>query len=98
MTNKLTTAQVESHLAAMTDWSCRGDLIERTFVFRDFVIAMHFANHIALEAERSQHHPDMLIKYNRVTLGYSTHDAGGLTEKDFAAAAFADATNSLLIR
>jgi len=46
---------------------------------------------MAIEAERTQHHPDILVKYNKVTLGYSTHDAGGLTVKDFDGAIAADA-------
>lgn len=71
-------------------WSCTGALIERTFDFVDFNAAMRFVNRVAEEAERTQHHPDILIKYNRVTLGFSTHDAGGLTEKDFSAALAAD--------
>ena len=51
---------------------------------------MRFVNLMAIEAERAQHHPDILVKYNKVTLGYSTHDAGGLTVKDFDGAIAAD--------
>ena len=65
-------------------------MIERTFVFRDFVASMKFVNQVAAEAERTQHHPDIKILYSKVTLGFSTHDAGGITDKDFAGAAFAD--------
>lgn len=71
-------------------WSRSGDLIERTFAFPDFIASMRFVNLMAIEAERTQHHPDILVKYNKVTLGFSTHDAGGLTFKDFDGAIAAD--------
>ncbi len=80
-------------MSAVPHWSRTGDLIERTFTFGDFLASMRFVNRVAVEAERTQHHPDILVKYNRVTLGYSTHDAGGLTEKDFGAALAADAAS-----
>jgi len=51
---------------------------------------MRFVNRVAEEAERSQHHPDIHVLYNRVRLGYSTHDAGGLSERDFTAAVAVD--------
>ena len=51
---------------------------------------MRFVNRLAEEAERSQHHPDIHVLYNRVRLGYSTHDAGGLSERDFTAAVAVD--------
>ncbi len=90
MAEKLSAAHLHTHLAMAPHWVHRGDLIERTFRFADFVASMQFVNALAGEAERTQHHPDLLIKYNRVTVGYSTHDADGLTEKDFAGARAAD--------
>ena len=78
-------------MSCVPHWSRTGDLIERTFAFPDFNASMRFVNQMAIEAERTQHHPDILVKYNKVTLGYSTHDAGGLTVKDFEGAAAADA-------
>ena len=57
--------------------------ISRTLTFRDFVAAMSFVNKVAEVAEREQHHPDIDIRYNRVKLALTTHDAGGrVTEKD----------------
>lgn len=91
MTAKLTELEVTHALGTHPGWSRRGDLIQRIFLFKDFVAAMAFVNAIAAEAERTQHHPDIAILYSKVTLGFSTHDAGGLTVKDFAGAAFADA-------
>ncbi len=77
-------------MLCVPQWSRSGDLIERTFAFPDFIASMRFVNLMAIEAERAQHHPDILVKYNKVTLGYSTHDAGGLTVKDFDGAIAAD--------
>ena len=59
------------------------DQIERLFVFENFVDAMIFVNKVAEIAEEDSHHPDIRILYNRVTFTLSTHDAGGLTQKDF---------------
>lgn len=91
MLSKLSPSQVQAALVSIPDWSQVGEEIQRTFLFEDFIAAMRFVNHIAADAERTQHHPDILVKYNRVTLTLSTHDAGGLTQKDFAAAHAADA-------
>jgi len=90
MVARLTDAQVASMMPAISSWKRVGDLIEREFTFPDFVAAMRFVNRVAEEAERSQHHPDIHVLYNRVRLGYSTHDAGGLSERDFVAAQAVD--------
>jgi 4a-hydroxytetrahydrobiopterin dehydratase len=91
MANKLSSAEITAKMLCIPHWSRSGDLIERTFPFPDFIASMRFVNLMAIEAERTQHHPDILVKYNKVTLGYSTHDAGGLTFKDFDGAIAADA-------
>ena len=91
MANKLSSAEITAKMLCVPHWSRSGDLIERTFAFPDFIASMRFVNLMAIEAERAQHHPDILVKYNKVTLGYSTHDAGGLTFKDFDGAIVADA-------
>lgn len=88
--NKLTETEVAEHLQSRDNWTEASNAIQRTFQFKDFVEAMRFVNACADEAERVQHHPDLLIRYNKVTVTLSTHDAGGVTEKDFAFAAFAD--------
>lgn len=90
MAAKLSPSELAICLARATHWTRTHELIERTFTFENFIASMKFVNSIAQEAERTQHHPDILIKYNRVTIGFSTHDAGGLTHKDFAAAKSAD--------
>ena len=82
----LTGKQVAAQLKAAKGWELIGDEIRRTFVHKDFVRAMGFVHSVALLAERMNHHPDIDIRWNKVTLALSTHSAGGLTEKDFALA------------
>jgi 4a-hydroxytetrahydrobiopterin dehydratase len=82
---------VQRALASLPDWQRRGQIIARTFEFADFPAAMKFVNAVAGLAEQAQHHPDIDIRWNRVTLALTTHDAGGLTEKDFALARECDA-------
>lgn len=87
---KLTEAQIEAALKAVPEWGESGDAIQRTFQFSDFVKAMSFVDRVAQAAEQSRHHPDILIRYNKVTLTLSTHDAGGITDKDFQLAKLCD--------
>ena len=87
MTTLLTEAEIIARLAQVPAWSRSGAQIERTFKFANFVEAMQFVNRVAEIAEVRNHHPDITIRWNKVTLVLSTHSAGGLTEKDFAAAA-----------
>jgi 4a-hydroxytetrahydrobiopterin dehydratase len=61
--------------------------LEQSFEFEDFVAAMRFVNSVAEAAERAGHHPDIDIRYNKVRLALSSHDSGGLTERDTALAA-----------
>ena len=83
---KLAAPQIKTTLAGVPDWKKKGATISRTFAFKDFPAAMKFVNAVADNAERVQHHPDVDIRWNKVTLALTTHDAGGLTEKDFALA------------
>jgi 4a-hydroxytetrahydrobiopterin dehydratase len=82
---------VISALDTTSQWQRNGEIISRTFQFKDFAVAMEFVNAVALAAEEAQHHPDIDIRWNKVTLALTTHDAGGLTEKDFALARHCDA-------
>jgi 4a-hydroxytetrahydrobiopterin dehydratase len=83
---KLNAVQIKSALAKIPAWKKKTAIISRTFQFRDFPAAMKFVNAVAKIAEKEQHHPDIDIRWNKVTLALTTHDAGGLTEKDFALA------------
>ena len=84
--NKLSQEDIEARLAEFPEWALSGDALQRTIKFDDFLAAMRFVDEVAAIAEAHQHHPDIMIRYNKVTFTVSTHDAGGLTEKDFALA------------
>jgi 4a-hydroxytetrahydrobiopterin dehydratase len=87
----LADAQVAAELAQTPGWKRAGKAIERTYRFPDFNAAMVFVNWVAALAERANHHPDMSIRYNEVTVSMWTHSDGGLTPKDFALARGIDA-------
>lgn len=87
---KLSRAEAEERVRKLSGWTLEGDAIRKQFTFTDFPAAVGFINRLAPEAEAADHHPDILINFKRVTLTYSTHSEGGLTEKDFAGAAAAD--------
>jgi 4a-hydroxytetrahydrobiopterin dehydratase len=78
--------QTQKSLLEIPDWNLEEGAIARLFAFTDFREAMSFVNSVALVAERASHHPDIDIRYNKVRLALSSHDAGGITEKDFAVA------------
>lgn len=83
---KLKLAQIKTALAATPDWKEKGNAITRLYQFKDFPAAVKFVNAVARLAEKAWHHPDIDIRWNKVVLTLTTHDAGGLTEKDFALA------------
>jgi 4a-hydroxytetrahydrobiopterin dehydratase len=83
---KLNAAQIKSSLKATPLWRKRAATISRTFAFKDFPAAIQFVRRVAVLAEKAWHHPDIDIRWNKVTLTLTTHDAGGLTEKDFTLA------------
>ncbi|MGA9069401.1 MAG: 4a-hydroxytetrahydrobiopterin dehydratase [Terracidiphilus sp.] len=86
----LTAPEVASRLKALPEWRIEDGVLTRTFSFKDFVAAMSFVNRVGEQAEEAGHHPDIDIRYSRVRLGLVTHDAGGLTAKDFDFAVVAD--------
>jgi 4a-hydroxytetrahydrobiopterin dehydratase len=88
---KLDEARISPALAALPNWRRAGEIISRSFEFPDFPAAIKFVNAVAELAEQAQHHPDIDVRWNKVTLALTTHDAGGLTEKDFALARHCDA-------
>ena len=83
-------AEIIERLAGLPGWEYRDRAISKQFRFTTFMDGIRFINRIAQYAEATDHHPDITINYRRVTLSYSTHSEGGLTEKDFAGAAMAD--------
>jgi 4a-hydroxytetrahydrobiopterin dehydratase len=74
---------VNAKVAELGNWRLRRKVITRVFSFVDFAGAMGFVNSVASLAEAANHHPDIVIKYDKVKLALTTHDEGGLTEKDF---------------
>jgi 4a-hydroxytetrahydrobiopterin dehydratase len=83
---KLTTVQIKAALPRIPAWIKQRANITRAFQFQDFVAAMKFVNRVARVAEAAAHHPDIDIRWNKVTLTLSTHSEGGLTRKDFTLA------------
>ncbi|MGD0737674.1 MAG: 4a-hydroxytetrahydrobiopterin dehydratase [Terracidiphilus sp.] len=86
----LSQAEVTAHLSTRPDWKIESGELAKTFQFETFCDAVAFVNNVADLAEEAGHHPDIDIRYNRVRLALISHDAGGLTAKDFALAAGAD--------
>ena len=87
----LSDEEITAALAGLPDWSRAGDSIIRTVELKDFQAAMLFTGAVAYMAEKANHHPDILIQWNKVTLTLSTHSAGGLTAADMALAGHLDA-------
>jgi 4a-hydroxytetrahydrobiopterin dehydratase len=87
----LTTKETNFHLKAVPDWSKHAKTILRTFKFEDFLKSIAFVNQIAKKAQKLNHHPDIEIHFEKVTLTLTTHDEGGVTEKDFTLATQCDA-------
>jgi 4a-hydroxytetrahydrobiopterin dehydratase len=92
MVDKLSDGERLTALKGLADWSydAEAGAIRRDFRFKDFSAAFAFMTRVALLAEKAGHHPDWSNVYNRVSIGLSTHDAGGLTAKDTALAAQID--------
>ena len=89
--SRLDDAGVVQALRQTPGWERAGSEIRRTYRFEGFVQALAFVNRVGGLAERAGHHPDIDIRYNTVTLALTTHDAGGLSAKDFELARAIDA-------
>ncbi len=88
---KLDEAAIAAELAKLPGWARKDDGIERAYKFADFVAAFAFMARVALLAERADHHPEWSNVYNKVQIRLTTHDAGGLSARDFALAREIDA-------
>jgi 4a-hydroxytetrahydrobiopterin dehydratase len=86
----LTDQDITRRLPTMPGWHLEGNALKRKFELKSFADAIAFVTRLAFEAEAADHHPDVNINYKRVTLSWSTHSEGGVTEKDFAGAAQSD--------
>ncbi len=77
-------------LSEHPNWEIDDETLRRQFAFADFPAAIAFVTHLAFAAEAADHHPDIDIRWNKVTIGLTTHEAGALTDKDTALAAVID--------
>ena len=80
---KLNPDEITAKLRTLPDWEQKGDTIAKQYTFKEFMDGIRFINRVAEIAERMDHHPDITVNYRRVTFTLSTHDQGGITEKDF---------------
>jgi 4a-hydroxytetrahydrobiopterin dehydratase len=83
---KLPATEVDARLSELPGWRREGDKIRREFKFADFTVAFAFMTRCALVAEKMDHHPDWTNVWNRVDVTLWSHDAGGVTDRDFALA------------
>ena len=86
MAEKLETAEIDRRLADLGNWSLVDGKLHREFKFSDFVAAFGFMASAAIEAEKMNHHPEWFNVYSKVRVDLTTHEAGGITELDFALA------------
>ena len=82
----LESANVQALLKGLQGWTQEGSVITKTYTFRNYFETMAFVNATAWISHAEDHHPDMSVHYNRCVVAYSTHDAGGISAKDFAPA------------
>jgi 4a-hydroxytetrahydrobiopterin dehydratase len=83
---KLSAADVNARLSAISGWSFQQDAISRTFTFPSFPDAVAFVTRLGFQAQEADHHPDLRVSYKRVTVEWSTHSEGGVTERDLEGA------------
>ena len=83
MASLLNDAQIQERAQQLEGWIVDGKKLHLNREFKDFLEAIAFINQLVEPAEKAGHHPDLAISYNKVTVSLTTHDAGGLTEKDF---------------
>lgn len=87
---KLSKLEIEKSIKALDHWSLNEKKIEKKFEFNDFSEALSFIVRVGLLAEKQNHHPELFTVYNKVSIALSTHDADGLTDKDFKLATSID--------
>jgi len=83
-------SEIKTRLSSLPGWKIEAGELTKTFIHQDFRGSLAFVNKVGELAEKAGHHPDIDIRYNKVRLGLVTHDAGGLTAKDFDLAASVD--------
>ena len=88
---RLSDDEARKRLSSLKGWQIDGDRLRKRYTLETFPAAIAFVNRVAELAEAADHHPDILIEYRHVTLTLTTHDEGGLSERDFSLAARIDA-------
>jgi 4a-hydroxytetrahydrobiopterin dehydratase len=83
MAQLLTEAEIQQRANILDGWAVEGSKLQCSRKFKDFIQAIEFINKLVEPAESAGHHPDLEIYYNQVKITLTTHDAGGLTSKDF---------------
>lgn len=83
--------EIDAQLLQLPGWALRDGAIERAFEFRDYYETIAFVNALAWIVHREDHHPDLVVGYNRCSVRWSTHSVGGISENDFICAAKTDA-------
>ena len=87
MSQRLSDLEIQRALGGLPGWSRRGEVLTKTFTLKTFPDVMTLVNRIAEQAERMNHHPDMDIRFNKLVCTLSSHDAGGITQRDLDLAA-----------
>jgi len=82
MTNKLSDLEIHRALGGLPGWSRKGDVLTKTYSFARFADGIRFVTQVAELADMMNHHPDIDVRYTKITFTLSTHDAGGVTQRD----------------
>ena len=82
MAELLSDIAIQRELGNLSGWSRKGEALTKTYQFKGFLAAIAFVNRAATAAESADHHPDIDIRFSKVTMVLSSHDAGGITQKD----------------
>jgi 4a-hydroxytetrahydrobiopterin dehydratase len=86
MRQKLSDLEIQRALGGLAGWARRGDALVKTYTFDKFADGISFVGRVARAADEMDHHPDIDIRYTKVTMSLSTHDAGGITQSDLTLA------------
>lgn len=95
--DKMTAQQIETSLKALSGWELKDKKLHRELKFKNFVQAWGFMSQVAILAEKANHHPEWRNVYNRVTIDLTTHEAGGISQRDFDLAAEINALLTFLL-
>ena len=86
MRQKLSDLEIQRALGSLPGWSRRGETLIKTYTFEKFADGIAFVDRVAVAADGMNHHPDIDIRYTKISIALSTHDAGGITQSDLTLA------------